>query len=88
MVPKYTSGTKVRIKVHDFMGMLLDSRFNNMITWQVKSLIQSTSWLFISDPWAKIGATDKRISIYHYTIRIDDRIILHDVSEDCLEIVK
>jgi hypothetical protein len=43
---------------------------------------------FISDPWTKIDDAERRISIYHYRVRISDQIILHDVAEDCLEIVQ
>ena len=87
MGPKYTAGTKVRIKAHDFLGMVLDSeiqRYENM-TGEILDSINIVG--FISEPWAKIGGTGKRISIYHYTIKIDDQIILHDVSEDFLEIM-
>lgn len=88
MGPKYTAGTKVRIKAHDFLGMVLDSKIQRFDNGVGEILDSINIVAFITDPWAKIGGTDKRISIYHYSIRIDDQIILHDVSEDCLEIMK
>jgi hypothetical protein len=88
MGPKYAAGTKVRIKAHDFHGMVLDPKIQHHENMTGEILDSIDIVTFLGDPSENIAGTDKRISIYHYTISINDQIILHDVSEDCLEIVK
>ena len=88
MGPKYAKGAKVRIKAHDFLGIVIDPEihhYENMIG----EILDSINIVgFIRDPWAKIQGTDRRIAVYHYTIRVGDQITLYDVSEECLEIVE
>jgi hypothetical protein len=85
MGPKYAAGAKVRIKAHDFLGIVLDPEIQHYENMMGEILNSINIVAFISDPWAKIGGTEKRISIYHYTVRISDQITLYDVTEDCLE---
>jgi len=40
---------------------------------------------FVGEPWAPTGVSSKRITVYHYTVRIDERVTLHDVTEEFLE---
>ncbi len=88
MVAKYVAGSKVRIKRRDSVRMIRDpeiQRYENM----VGEILDSISVVaFLSDPWAQTAISDKRIFIYQYTVRISDEIVLHDVSEDYLEIFK
>ncbi len=88
MGPKYAKGTRVRIKAHDLLGSILDpdiKKFENM-TGEILDSVNIVA--FIRDPWAQIEGTDKRITIYHYTVRINEQITLYDVSEDCIEIMR
>ena len=88
MEPKYAAGNKVRIKAHDFLGTILDPQIQLYENMMGEVLDSINIVAFLHDPWARIAGTDKRISIYHYTVRISNEIILQDVSEDCLEILK
>jgi hypothetical protein len=88
MVPKYSAGAKVRIKAHNDVGRILDPKvqiYENMTgeVVDVKDIVA-----FIGEPWATAREANERIVIYHYTVRIDDQIVLHDVFEDCLEIIR
>jgi hypothetical protein len=40
---------------------------------------------FVGEPWAPTGVSSKRITVYYYTVRIDERVTLHDVTEEFLE---
>jgi hypothetical protein len=85
MKPKYLAGSKVRIKSHDFLGRILDPNihlYENMSG----EIIESINIVgFIREPWAKLKDRDERVTIYHYTVKINDQVTLHDVLEDCLE---
>ena len=85
MEPKYFQGTKVRIKTIDFIGRVLDPKirqYENM----VGEIIESTNIVaFIEEPWSNLKDSHERVTIYHYTVKINDEIILHDVLENCLE---
>lgn len=87
MGPKYSPGNKVMIKTHDFLRMGLDPRIQYYENMMGEILDSVNVVAFVSDPWDKIESAGRRITIYHYTIRIDDQITLYNVSEDCLEIV-
>jgi hypothetical protein len=87
MKPKYSKGSKVRIKSHDILGRVMDPKihlYENM----AGEIIESISIVgFIREPWSNLQDPDERITIYHYTVRIDDHVTLHDVLEDCLEMI-
>ncbi len=87
MEPKYAAGTKVRIKAHDFLGTVLDPEMQNYENMAGEVVDSINIVAFIRDPWAKIGGSDQRISIYHYTVRISDKVILYNITEDCLEVL-
>lgn len=87
MVPRYSTGAKVRIKARNKVGRILDPKvqlYENM-TGEVVDAKDIVA--FIGEPWATARGSNERIVIYHYTIRIDDQIVLHDVVEDYLEII-
>lgn len=79
---------KVRIKAHDFLGTELDPKIRHSENMLGEILDSINIVAFLSDPWAKIAVTDRRISIYYDTMRVSDEIILYNVSEYCLEILK
>ncbi len=85
MKPKYEKGAKVRIKASDFMGKILDPRirqFENMSG----EIIESTSIVaFVGGLRSDPQSSSERVTVYQYTVKIDDQIILHDILEDCLE---
>lgn len=85
MKPKYSAGNKVRIKSQDFLGRILDPNihlYENMSG----EIIESTNIVaFIGEPWANLKESGERFTIYHYSVRINDQVTLHDVLEDCLE---
>jgi hypothetical protein len=87
MKPKYSAGNKIRIKSHDLFGRTANSNislYENM----TGEIIEATNVVaFIAEPWANTRKSGERINIYHYTVKINDQIILHDVIEDYLEIV-
>ncbi len=87
MGPKYAKGAKVRIKTRDFLGIVLDPQIQHYENMEGEILDAVNIVAFIRDPWAQIGGTDKRISIYHYTVKINEQVTLFDVTEDCLEIL-
>ncbi len=88
MEPKYSAGTRVRIRAHDYLGRVSDPKIQNYEN-MTGEIIESTNIVaFIAEPWARIRGTTTRISIYHYTVKINEQIILHDISEYCLEIVQ
>lgn len=88
MRAKYSAGNRVRIKSPDFPERILDPKilqYENMIG----EIIDSTNIVaFIGEPSWKLKDSGERITIYHYTVRINDQITLHDVLEDCLEIIQ
>jgi hypothetical protein len=88
MGPKYIAGNKVRIKSQDLIGRVLDaniSQYENM----TGEIIESTNIVaFIVEPWAKPGGTGERVTVYYYTVKIDEETTLNDVLEDCLEIIQ
>ncbi len=88
MGPKYSAGNKVRIKSHNFFGKSLDPTIH-MYENMVGEIIESTNIVaFIREPWANLKDSGERITIYHYTVKINDQTILHDVLEECPEIIK
>ena len=85
MRPKYSKGNKVRIKPHDFLGRILDpdiQLYENMSG----EIIESTNVVaFIREPWANPEDSTQTVTVYHYTVRINDEITLRDVLEEYLE---
>ncbi len=88
MGPKYITGAKVRIKAHNILGAILDPKIQQYENMTGEILESVNIVAFLTDPWDKIRGTGERITIYHYTVRINEQITLHDVAEDCLEIMK
>jgi len=87
MKAKYSVGNKVRIKSRDFLGRTLDPRilqYENM-TGEVTQLTNIVG--FIGSPWPNLPESGERVTIYHYTVRINDQIVLQDILEECLEII-
>jgi hypothetical protein len=86
MNAKYSAGNKVRIKSRDFLGRILDpkiTQFENM----TGEVIESTNIVaFIGSPWSTMKGPGERITVYHYTVKISEKIVLHDVLEESLEI--
>jgi hypothetical protein len=82
MGPKYSAGNKVRIKSQIFPEKNFDttiSLYENM----TGEIIESANIVaFIHGQGA-----GEQITIYHYTVKITEKVILHDVLEDWLEIV-
>ncbi len=86
MKAKYSVGEKVRIKSQDFLGRILDPKireYENMIGEVVASF---NIVAFIGSSWPDLQDSGQRITVYHYTVKINDQIILQDVLEECLEI--
>ena len=87
MGPRYSTGVKVRIKAHDSLGRVLDPKiqfYENMIG----EVLEATNIVaFRSQPWLNIEGSFERIRVYHYTVRINERLTLHEVMEDCLEMM-
>jgi hypothetical protein len=86
MKPKYLPGNKVRIRCQDFLGRILDpeiGQYENM----TGEVVGSTNIVgFIGEPWSRLSDGGERITIYHYTVKINDLTVLHDVREEYLEI--
>ena len=85
MNPKYSAGSKVRIKSQDLLGRNLD---RNIHLYENMSgeVIESINIVgFMIEPWANLKDQDEQVTIYHYTVRINDEVTLHDVLEECLE---
>jgi hypothetical protein len=85
MEPKYVAGNKVRIKAHDLPWKVLDPNLQSFENMVGEILDSENIVAFISEPWAPTGGSGKRITIYYYTVRIDERVTLHNVTEDFLE---
>ena len=85
MNPKYSSGSKVRIKAQDLRGRALDRNiqpYENM----AGEVVESNDVVgFVMAPWANQKGREERIIIYHYTVRINDKVTLHRVLEEFLE---
>ncbi len=86
MKPKYEKGVKVRIRASDFMGRILDPRIRQYENMSGE-IIESTSIVaFVGGLRSNTQSSSERVTVYQYTVKIDDQIILHDILEDCLEI--
>ncbi len=87
MGSKFSAGNKVRINSRDFLGRPLDPKiqqYENM----VGEIIEATNIVgFLGEKWLNLNENRSYITIYQYTVRINEEIILHDVLEDCLEFV-
>jgi hypothetical protein len=85
MEPKFSVGTKVRIKPPDFPGRIFSpglKYYENM----TGEIVDSTNVVaFVGESTVKIDSIGKRISLYHYSVRISDEITLFGISEDYLE---
>ncbi len=85
MVPKYSAGHKVRIKARNLPWQSLDPRLQSYENMVGEVLDSINVVAFIGEPWAPTGSSSKRITVYHYTVRIDERVTLHNVTEEFLE---
>jgi hypothetical protein len=84
MGARYSVGSKVRIKPEDFIGRILDpqiSQYENM----TGEIIESANIVAFVRP-INLMNSGERITVYHYTVKINEQTILHDVLEECLEI--
>jgi hypothetical protein len=84
MGARYPVGSKVKIKHEDFLGRVLDpqiGRFENM----VGEVIESANIVAFVRP-INLMNSGERITVHHYTVKINEQTILHDVLEECLEI--
>jgi hypothetical protein len=85
---KFSVGNKVRIKSRDFLGRPLDPKiqqYENM----VGEIVEGTNIIgFLGEKRLNQNEHVDYITIYHYTVRLNEEITLHDVLEDCLEIVQ
>jgi hypothetical protein len=85
MRPKYAKGDKVRIKARDLPERISDPnvrRYENM----TGEVIESTNIVaFMAEPLSNLYGPAGRVTIYHYSVKLSDQIILHDVLEDFLE---
>lgn len=86
MRPRYSVGSKVRIRSKGPFSSILDSKirqYENM----TGEIVDSTNVVaFIGSSWANPKDSSERVTIFHYTVRINDNITLHDVFEEFLEI--
>ena len=86
MKPRYAVGNKVRIKPGDFLERSLNPelrQYENM----TGEIIESVGIMaFIGETRANPERPGGRITVYCYTVRINDQITLYDITEDCLEI--
>lgn len=87
MGPKYSVGNRVRIKSHDISGAFIDYSIQSYENMTGEILGATSIVAFLSSPWQQISSGGGRITIYHYTVRINDEITLYDVTEDYLEII-
>ena len=85
MAPKYSIGSKVRIKSHDLLGRSLDPKIHLYENMSGEIIESANIVAFIREPWSNLKESSARITIYHYTIRINEQVTLYDVIEDCLE---
>jgi hypothetical protein len=87
MKPKYSAGSKVRIKSQGTPARFLDAgilQYENM----TGEVIESASVVaFMVGPGTGLQNTGGYTTVYHYTVKINEEITLHDILEDCLEIV-
>ncbi len=84
---KFSAGNKVRIKSNGFLGRIYDpqvSPYENM-TGEIMECTNIVA--FIVSSGAYPNNSDEHTTIYHYTVRIDEQITLHDVLEESLEII-
>ena len=88
MGPKYSAGNKVRIKYQNFPNKILESRilqYENM----TGEIIETTSTVaFIGSPWSNLRDSGECVTLYHYTVRINDQVTLSNVTEEYLEIMQ
>jgi hypothetical protein len=88
MGSKFSAGNKVRIKSSDFLGRPLDPRiqqYENM----VGEIVEGIGIIgFLGEKRLNLNEHIDYITIYQYTVRLNEEITLHDVLEDCLEIVQ
>ena len=86
MGPKYGVGDRVVIKADYYQGLILDSRLGryNSLTGEVVESISAVA--FAGDPRGPAVTPDERITVYHYTVRINDEVTLEDVFEDYLRL--
>ncbi len=85
MAPKYTKGNKVRIKSRSFMERTFDpaiGKYENM----VGEVIESVNVVaFVAKSRDFQGESSEQITIYQYSVKLDDEVILHNILEDFLE---
>ncbi len=85
MKAKYVVGNRVRIKPYDFPGRVLepDLHLYDNMTGEILESTQVVAFM----AGTNLGGFDQQVSIYHYTVRINDHVTLSDVLEDSLEII-
>ncbi len=86
MGPKFGVGDKVVIKADYYQGLVLDSRLRRYDSL-IGEVVESVSAVaFAGDPREPRLVSDERITVYHYTVRIDDEVTLEDVFEEYLRL--
>jgi hypothetical protein len=88
MGPKYSKGNKVRIKSQNILGRGSDSSLKSYENMVGEILDETNIVAFLTSPWTNIAVRGEQITIYHYTVRINDQVTLFDVTEDYLEIIQ
>ncbi len=86
MGPKFAKGAKVRIKPQDHLGKAFDPGLKSYERMRGEILEATDVVAFVSESAAAREHTGKRVSIYRYTVRVNEEITLYDIAEDYLEI--
>lgn len=87
MGAKYSVGNKVRIKSNGVFGKIYDPQIIPLesVTGEI---IESTDIVaFIGSSEAHLKKSGDHITVYHYTVKINEQVTLHDVVEESLEII-
>jgi hypothetical protein len=85
VVAKYAVGNKVRIKSHGFPERFLEPNIHlyEYMTGEIIELTQVVAFM----AGTNLAGLEQQVSIYHYTVKIDDRTVLNSVLEDYLETI-
>ncbi len=87
MGPKYSIGNKVRIKPRDFLDRILDPKINQYENLTGEIIEATRVVAFLNENWSRLEGSEGHVTIYHYTVKINDKITLHDIFEECLEVL-
>ncbi len=86
MKAKYAAGSKVKIKPRDFISGVLNPEIRHYeeMTGEIVESICVVG--FVGETRTNPNTPDEHVTVYHYTVKISEDVVLHNVLEDLLEL--